>query len=241
MPASSVGGGESDGVEPIALPGIHERFLPHFLKIAGPARLQKVLDIGAGHGALSRQLQAAGFAVSACDRFPERFRLSGVECRAADLGQALPYANQEFDLLVAVELAEHLLDHGIFFAECARVLKPGAKLVMATPNIVSLKSRLRFFLTGFFYSFEPLNLERDDGLQHVSGRALDQYQYAARQSGLELRDVTIDLRQRTSLALLWLWPVLWLGSRYLRVNPRTHNNIKLLLGRILFLTFEKAA
>jgi len=223
----------------MAVPGVHEKFFPFFLRAVGPARPQRVLDVGAGQGALAERLREAGFAVSACDSAPENFRAAGIECRRVDLAGPLPYPEASFEALLGVELAEHLLDHSAFFSECARLLAPGGKLFLSTPNILSLKSRLRFLLTGFHYSFDPLDPARHDGLQHVTARTLDQYDYLARRHGLRLREIGCDIPQYSSLALLWLWPLVWLSSAYLRTDFRRHNSLTLLVGRKLFVVFEK--
>ena len=223
----------------MAVPGVHEKFLPFFLRCVGPVRPQRVLDVGAGQGALAERLREAGFAVSACDSAPKNFRAAGIECLRVDLAGPLPYPEGSFDALIAVELTEHLLDHSTFFSECARVLAPGGRLFLSTPNILSLKSRLRFLLTGYHYSFDPLDPARHDGLQHVTARTLDQYDYLARRHSLRLKDIGYDIPQYSSLALVWLWPLLWLSSVYLRTDFRRHNSLTLLLGRKLFVVFEK--
>lgn len=229
----------SRDAQPMAVPGVHEKFLLFFLRSVGPARPLRVLDVGAGQGALAERLRDAGFGVSACDSAPENFRAAGIECLRVDLAGPLPYPDSGFDALIAVELAEHLLDHSTLFAECARVLAPGGKLFLSTPNILSLKSRLRFLLTGFHYSFDPLDPARHDGLQHVTARTLDQYDYLAQRNGLRLATIGYDIPQYSSLALLWLWPLVWLGSLYLRTDFRRHNSLTLLLGRKLFAVFQK--
>lgn len=228
-------------ITPIAMPGIHERFAPFFDRLVGTGERGGlvVLDAGAGHGALAKRLHEAGFRVSACDFRPERFRYDQVECRRADLTDRLPYTDGSFDFVIAVEVMEHLPDHERFFHEAARVLKRGGRLVVSTPNILSLKSRLRFLLSGFFYSFKPIVPDQDDGLQHVSSMTPDQFRYVGRRSGLALEVVACDKYQATSLGLLWLAPAVYVYNRLVGMDFRVHNTLDLLLGRILFLVFRK--
>jgi SAM-dependent methyltransferase len=231
----------AEDIVPIAMPGIHDRFVPFFDALVGSGDRGRiaVLDAGAGHGALAKRLHEAGFRVSACDFRPEQFRYDQVECRKADLTDRLPYDDASFDYVIAVEVMEHLPDHDRFFHEVGRVLKRGGRLVVSTPNILSLKSRLRFLLSGFFYSFKPIEPDRDDGLQHVSSMTPDQFRYVGRRSGLALETMACDRYQASSAGLLWLVPAVYVYSRSAGINVRVHNTLDLLLGRILFLVFRK--
>lgn len=108
------------------MPGVHQRFIPFFKKQVQDNSM-KVLDVGAGHGAFSKKLYELGFDVAACDLFPEIFYFDKIECRKSDLTQGLPYEDNTFDVIVALEVMEHILDHEVFFREAQRVLKPGGR------------------------------------------------------------------------------------------------------------------
>lgn len=198
----------------MAIPGMHALLMPIIAAARAPGPGVRALDVGAGQGALAQRLQRAGYEVSACDMFPELFRAPGIECRRVDAHGALPYADASFDLVTATELVEHLESHAGFFAEVARVLRPGGAFVFSTPNIVSLKSRFRFLFTGYFYSHGPLDPAVNDPVrQHIAAFTPDRYRFILARAGLDLREVRCDKRGSTSTVLGFLAPVIRAACR----------------------------
>jgi SAM-dependent methyltransferase len=226
-------------IRPITMPGIHERFHSFFRKYVTEFNQPKILEIGAGHGAFTEILYREGYDVSACDLFPELFFLKEVECKKADLTEKLPYNSETFDIIVAVEVMEHILDHQMIFAESSRILKNNGILLFSTPNILSLKSRIRFLFSGFFYGFKPINHENNDGLQHLSSLTVDQYINLGLNKGFRQCDFSIDKQQATSRIYLFMMPFLWLYCRLKKIDYSVHNQYKYLTGRILFACFRK--
>lgn len=224
-------------IKPITMPGTHQRFLEFFKKQHEPLT-QKVLDMGAGHGAFSQRLYDMGYDVQACDLFPELFEFDKVPCTKVDITKPFPYEDNTFDMIIAIEVSEHIADHEVFFSESSRILKPGGILYITTPNILSMKSRVRFLFTGFFLAFNPLQLKNYDGLQHVASLTLDQYNYIAVKNNFHTAQLEIDRKQSTSKWwLFFLYPLIWLYPRVKKID-RKHNQQKLLLGRLLFLKFK---
>ncbi|HNQ59797.1 MAG TPA: methyltransferase domain-containing protein [Bacteroidales bacterium] len=225
-------------IQAIAMPGTHKRFAEYFLAHETPA--SKVLDIGAGYGAFSQLLYREGFQVEACDLFPENFQFQSISCHFINLMNRFPFPDQSFDLAVAIEVSEHITDHEMFFSEIERILKPGGRFYISTPNILSLKSRIRFLFTGYYYSFSKLRYDLHDGLQHVASLTLDQYNYIAINHHFHPAEVNIDKQQRTSIWLrIFLIPLLFFFSNLWKTGW-FHNQNSLLLGRLLFLCFKKS-
>ena len=225
-------------IAPIAMPGIHQRFWKFFEKQSIESNAQ-ILDVGAGYGALTKKLHESGFNVSACDMSPEIFKYDLVECRKVDVTEPFPYPDNSFDIIIAIEVSEHILDHEMLFKESKRLLKPGGKFFITTPNILSLKSRIRFLFSGFFYSFRPLDMEKHDGMQHVASLTFDQYDYLGQKYGFKPLVLDIDKKQSTSFWLMIIFiPFLWLYTKMKKVSF-VHNQAKLLLGRLLMMTFNK--
>jgi 2-polyprenyl-3-methyl-5-hydroxy-6-metoxy-1,4-benzoquinol methylase len=225
-------------IKPIAMPGTHESFFKYFQEQNKSKKL-KVLDLGAGHGAFTKRLYDLGYNIEACDLFPEIFHFDKIKCEKVNITSDFPYEDACFDLVIAVEVSEHILDHEVFFKEINRILKPGGELMLSTPNILSLKSRMVFLLRGFYYSFGPLEMDRHDGLQHIASMTLDQYNYVALKHGFQEAEYEIDRLQSTSRwILLFISPIMWVNNLRKKVS-RIHNSRKLMLGRLLFLKFKK--
>jgi SAM-dependent methyltransferase len=94
-----------------------------------------VLEVGCGTGELAarvaREVGADVVAVDASERMVALAREHGVEALVADV-QALPFADESFDCVVAAWLLYHVHGRERAISECARVLRPGGRLVAAT-------------------------------------------------------------------------------------------------------------
>lgn len=230
-------------LEEMAFSGTHERVAALLREHVDWASEPHVLDIGAGEGALCQRLQNAGFRMEACDSQTGQFRVPGVAFRQTDVSRGLPYPDGRFDAAVAVEVVEHLHGQRRFFDEVHRVLKPGGILLFTTPNISSLKSRMRFLFTGYFYAFPPLDPAVEDPVhQHISPFTLDRYRFILGRAGLEPLTIATDRRQRSSLFWFWLAPVIRLTAWAVfgrEDGVRLQNSSTALLGRLLMVVVQR--
>jgi SAM-dependent methyltransferase len=149
----------------------------------------KILDIGCGTGAMSRKLErfgevtSADFSPLALD-FCRRRELAHV-CQADAMD--LPFGDASFDVIVALDLLEHLPDDEAAMRQFCRVLKPGGYVVATVPAYQSLWS------------------SHDVALMHYR-------RYVAR----EVRDrfVAAGLTiTRLSYAMTLLYPLVWVVRR----------------------------
>lgn len=148
------GAGGYKGLRIHALPGLHERIGSLVQAELTPG--DSVLDLAAGSGALSLRLQDLGMRVTATDYVTENFRLhASVPFQQADLNEVFSTKyRHSFDAIIASEIIEHLENPRHFARECFKLLKPGGKLILSTPNVDNPASLASFLRSGRFAWFD---------------------------------------------------------------------------------------
>ena len=109
--------------------------------LVGTDPMAVVLEVGCGSGNLlfegprlpARTVVGVDASLAALRFCISRRRDSHVHfSRAA--GERLPFRDHSVDLVILVEVIEHLPEPALTLREVARVLRPGGRLVMTTPN-----------------------------------------------------------------------------------------------------------
>ena len=145
------------GIPIFAAPGVHAYALQQ-LRRWMPAGA-RVLELGAGGGAMSQRLADAGYRVGACDLFAGNFTPADtIAFHTADLNGAFSTVIEGgWDAIVALELIAHLENPRHFLRECSRLLRPGGVLVLSTPNLANPVSQALFVRQGDFQWFSELD------------------------------------------------------------------------------------
>ncbi len=176
----------------------------------------RVLDVGAGQGYFAelagRYVQAQGVTrpatvLSACDPTPEQFAYAGITCDRLVPGSPLPYDDQSFDAVVCIEVIEHVEDPYQLTRELFRVVKPGGRVLVTTPNLLNINSRLRFLHSGFWLLFDPLSVSSTDAIHtsgHINPITWYYLAYALRRAGFQRVTPFYDRRKRSATALAML-------------------------------------
>ncbi len=119
---------------------------PFLLDWCNPVQGCRVLDLGCGEGYVARQLKQRGAArLDGVDSSPEMIRTAqeqessqklGIRFRAGDATDLSVFADESFDLVVAVFLFNYLTAEQSVttMREVARVLRPGGRFVFAVPH-----------------------------------------------------------------------------------------------------------
>lgn len=130
---------------PSRLAYIREKALARFSR-DGSARKPfeglRLLDIGCGGGLLSEPMARLGFAVTGADASEKNIKTAATH--AAEQGLSIDYrattaedlaaAGETFDVILNMEVVEHVANVRLFMASCAAMLKPGGMMIVATLN-----------------------------------------------------------------------------------------------------------
>jgi 2-polyprenyl-6-hydroxyphenyl methylase / 3-demethylubiquinone-9 3-methyltransferase len=102
----------------------------------------RMLDIGCGGGILSEPLARLGAEVVGAD--PSQPNIEAAKLHAAEAGVAVDYRattaealadeGERFDVVLAMEVVEHVADLSLFVMRCAEMVKPGGLMITATLN-----------------------------------------------------------------------------------------------------------
>jgi SAM-dependent methyltransferase len=104
----------------------------------------EVLDIGCATGALLLYLRGRGWRVTGVEISPSAGyarEKHGLDVRSLPLEEN-HFPPDKFDLVLASHLIEHLNAPGSFVREAYRVLRPGGRFMVTTPNIAGFQARL---------------------------------------------------------------------------------------------------
>jgi 2-polyprenyl-3-methyl-5-hydroxy-6-metoxy-1,4-benzoquinol methylase len=127
------------------------------LRIVETQRLKgRILDFGAGTGELIGQMSdLTDIKMHGADILPRPAALSDhIEWYQGDLNYPLIWSTRPFDAVICSEVIEHLENPRSTFREINRLLKPGGKLVLTTPNQENIRSYLNLMFRGHFAAFK---------------------------------------------------------------------------------------
>lgn len=167
-------------INPLRLAFIRQR-----VDLAG----RTVVDVGCGGGILTEALAAAGARVTGIDlgraalaAAESHRRLSGLDItyRRMDAETLAGQAPGRFDIVVCMELLEHVPDPSSIVTACARLARPGGHLFFATLNRTVLSYLLAILMAEQVLRIVPQGTHRY--ARFITPRELSGW---ARRSGLE--------------------------------------------------------
>lgn len=103
----------------------------------------RLLDVGCGGGLLTEPMARLGFEVIGVDASEENITVARthaetlglkIDYRAGTMEDLVAAGEPSFDVILAMEVIEHVADPGAFLRDCARLLERGGLMIIATLN-----------------------------------------------------------------------------------------------------------
>jgi 2-polyprenyl-6-hydroxyphenyl methylase/3-demethylubiquinone-9 3-methyltransferase len=132
-------------LNPVRLAYVCDRIRAHFgrdARAGKPFVGLRLLDIGCGGGLIAEPMARLGAEVVGADPAPGSVEAARVHAERGGLridyraasAEDLVAAGESFDVVLALEVVEHVADRDAFLAACAALLRPGGIVVLATIN-----------------------------------------------------------------------------------------------------------
>ena len=132
-------------LNPVRIGYIRDRAAAHWQRdpLSGvPLHGLSVLDIGCGGGLLSEPMARLGARVTGVDAAARNIRVAAQHAGKQGLdidyrpgaAEALADAGAQFDIVLALEIVEHVADVPLFLQSCGRMVRPGGLLFLSTLN-----------------------------------------------------------------------------------------------------------
>ncbi|MFL5031016.1 MAG: bifunctional 2-polyprenyl-6-hydroxyphenol methylase/3-demethylubiquinol 3-O-methyltransferase UbiG [Xanthobacteraceae bacterium] len=132
-------------INPVRLGYIRDAACRHFRrdpKALDCLRGLRILDIGCGAGVLSEPLARIGAAVVGADAAETSIEVAKRHAAGSGLdidyravtAEVLADAGERFDIVLAMEVVEHVADVDLFVRRCAEMIKAGGLMIVATIN-----------------------------------------------------------------------------------------------------------
>jgi SAM-dependent methyltransferase len=184
--------------------GLHAALLPIVKTLDGICHTSPILDLGCGTGAWLKRLYDAGYRdLWGVDREPGTFAATEVArfvCADFDATESVSSLSLAgFHLATIMEVIEHVANPQLLVEAAFRALAPGGLLLITSPNIYSLRARIRFLLRRGVPFFEQAAHSTPIESDHIHPIIFEAYQ----------RKIFTPL----NLALIRVWTYPESGSR----------------------------
>lgn len=130
---------------PVRIAFLRDRIAAHFGRdVKGPRPLDglRILDVGCGGGLLCEPMARLGASVTGIDATERNTEIARIHADAMALdidyrfttAADLAESRDSFDVVLNMEVIEHVADRQAFMEDCARLVRPGGLMFLATLN-----------------------------------------------------------------------------------------------------------
>lgn len=183
---------------PIRISFIRQKIIEHFSpnseldeKLAKPFVNLKILDIGCGGGLISEPFARMGAKLTAIDASEKNIQIAKIHAKKSDLEidyhqisaeDFLKKRDEKFDVVLALEIVEHVSNVELFIKSCSSLVKVGGLVFIATMNKTVKSLLLAKFAAEYVLRWLPIGTH--DWKQFLKPSELNFYTTA---NGLDLQ------------------------------------------------------
>jgi cyclopropane fatty-acyl-phospholipid synthase-like methyltransferase len=139
-------------------------------KIKGLKKSGKILEIGCGNGFLLKTLEKSGYDCYGVEPSPMAYSHAknelGLKVENSFL-KASSFYTQKFDVIILMDVVEHIIDMHSFMDEVKTVLNDGGIIFIGTGNINSLNAKIAGADWGYFLSWEHVSFFNEKSMQYL--------------------------------------------------------------------------
>ena len=132
----------------------------------------RILDIGCGGGLLCEPMARLGAQIVGADASPVNVEVARIHARQSNLkidyrattSEELSDQEETFDCILNMEVVEHVADVNLFISSCAKMVKPGGLMFVATINRTFKANALAIFMAENVLRWLPKGTHRYEKL-----------------------------------------------------------------------------
>jgi len=210
----------------------HQSRYEYLLKLlVGFNKEAKILDIGSAYLHLLMGLKELGFnKLYGADKgglgvSTKRSKDFNIKINKIDLVEKVFFDDNFFDIIIFTEVLEHLNFYpGPMFKEFNRILRPGGKFILTTPNLTRLNNRIKFLIGK---SIHP-NIHYDYSISpHIREYTASELKYLTEQAGMQVEKIIyVDFHYPSDLKFVLLtnrllgWILPWLRGNIVLIGEK---------------------
>jgi 2-polyprenyl-6-hydroxyphenyl methylase/3-demethylubiquinone-9 3-methyltransferase len=180
---------------------IKEQIIRHFSKDQNLFDSLSLLDVGCGGGIVCEPLTRLGASVTGIDASPKAIAVATKHAKSMNLSidyrctsiENMPF--ETYDVVLALEIIEHVENQKIFIHHCKRLLKPGGLLIVSTLN-KTWKSYIGA-IVGAEYVLRMVPVHTHDWNKFLTPSQISSYLETEKMHFVDLKGMTYSLLNKT--------------------------------------------
>lgn len=148
-----------------------------------------LLDLGCGSGKITKKIKELGYQAKGLDFSQEAINkalANGIDANLCNLDEGIDGNSEEFDVVWAGDIIEHVFDPLGLLREIDRVLKKGGVIIMSIPSDVGLITRLKIL---FGVSHQTVTYQKHGFYKHHTFFTLALAKYMLEKNNFKIQEI----------------------------------------------------